>query len=138
MPVGLQTNFRDPRFQEALLAERASRPFHALPTSGRATREFVGQDLDTRLAFQRIGLQSKMGNARLKQQKFMLGLEKDKLKDRKQMLPWQIGIGGLTSGIAMWEGHRRSKMLAQENALRGQQHNDMMAGLREIAIQRRI
>lgn len=124
--VNLQTNFRDPRFQRALLAERAARPFAALPTTGAATREFVGQDLDTRLAFARTGLESRLAMAQAGAERERIKLQRKSLRTQERMLPIQTGIGLITAGIGGLMGMREKRRIREREALESRRHSDLM------------
>ena len=138
MAVGLQTNFRDPRFQRMLLQERASRPYAALPVTGAATRQWVGQDLDTRLRLEEIGLSSKLRMGHAQHRDRLLKLREKELRDQGNMLPWEVGVGLGTAGIGGLMGMRQRRRTEELAALRQQQFETHLSLLRQIAAQKRL
>lgn len=133
MAIGLQSNFNDPRFQRALLAERASRPYAALPTAGAATAGFAGQDLATRLAFNRIGLEGLRARRQLKQSGWELDLKRKALKERKsEFLPSMLMKGGM--GLwSLLEGKKAAQQQAKETALKRAYYESQIAAANRMA-----
>jgi hypothetical protein len=129
--VGLQTNFRDPRFQRMLLNERAARPHAALPVTGAATSKFAGQDLDTRLALARTGLESRLGLTWSMHRRVMNEYRMRGLQEQEKMLPWQIGVGIGTMGLGHLFGQRKKQRVAEQSALEAARHAELMDLMRE-------
>lgn len=138
MASSLQMNYRDPRFMRMLQLEAASRPYAAIPTRGRATDAFVNQQMQKQGAFDRIGLQSQihdddmmMRNKYLKfdqkQHDATMKWSEKRLRQDKQNLRGQIGIGlgiGLLSTI---EGRRQVQAMKKTNAMAQEIHDSNMA-----------
>ena len=138
MASSLQMNYRDPRFMRMLQQEAASRPYAAIPTRGRATDAFVNQQMQKQGAFDRIGLQSQihdddmmMRNKYLKfdqkQHDATMKWANKRLRQDKQNLRGQIGVGlgiGLLSTI---EGRRQAQAMKKTNAMAQEIHDSNMA-----------
>jgi hypothetical protein len=126
MSLGLRTNFNDPRFQRALLEERASRPYSALPVAGRATSEFVNMDLATRLQLHQLGLQSRLQDEYLRAGNFEIKMAERELRGRQRELPVQMAVGGVMGLASLLEGRRRAKLEKEDREFyKGQQRRQI-------------
>lgn len=112
MPYNYRT---DPRFQRARLAAQARARFGQRVPSGLAGA-FVGQQAGRGLAFQRLGLQRQLAEARLQAGREQLGLGRARLglgrralREERRALPLQIGLGAATALWATREGRRRAQ-----------------------------
>lgn len=85
------------------------------------------QDLERKLAFSQLSQQKQKADLSHRMRSFQLGMAKDELKERKQQLPWQMGIGIATGLYSALEGKRRANILADQEKKREDRFNDIMS-----------
>lgn len=103
-----------PIYQRAMQRARAKASMQGqIPQLQNLQAQLAAQDLARRRAFERLGLARLQSN--LAHRGRMQGLRADEtaLKNRRQQLPWEIGIGAGTSLMAALEGQRRAQALRE-------------------------
>jgi hypothetical protein len=138
--MALGFNERDPRFQRERQRAASKASMRGGQLSRAAEGAVVGRhaanQMSRGLAFERLGLQSRMAQQRFDMAKTRIaqadkerGLRKDDLKfrkdifkdrmaDRRSNLRWTIGLGLGTAGLSFMEGRRRSAALEAERQRR--------------------
>lgn len=138
MASSLQMNYRDPRFMRMMQQEAAGRPYAALPTRGRATSAFVDQQMQKQGQFDRIGLASQIHEDDMMMRNKYLKFDQKKhkasqkwaykqLRQDKQNLKGQIGIGLGMGLLSAMEGKRQAQAMAKTNAMAQEIHDSNMA-----------
>ena len=120
-------NLNDPRFQQAMIAERAARPYAALPNRGAAERAWAAKDMQTRLQFAQLGLQSQIArnydtyrNRMTDVEAGRLKLAKKQFKNEKKMFWPTMGLQGFTTLYGGYLENQNQKARAASQALANQ------------------
>lgn len=110
--------YNQPMFQSAMLKahSKASMRGNRPQTRGIQSR-LAEMDLARKAAFRDIGLSKKRSDLTHKGRMAGLKMDKKALADRKKQLPYTIGIGAGTAILSGLEGHRRSQMIKERQAL---------------------
>ncbi len=118
----MATNFKDPRFQEALLQSGAGGPKNQLGLSKQITGDFVGNQIRTKLAFGDLARNKRATEGALKRGYDSLSFQnkwfKQALKDKRQDTNRTFGLGLVTLGPAFLQGKARANDIRAESALR--------------------
>lgn len=131
-----RVNFRDPRFQEAMLRQARSSP-KAVRTTRDITTAFTDEQVRRNLMKNQLGLQSQMQKARLDMAGQRLAMERDRvnfahkmardrLRESKRSLGIQTLMGLGTSLYGAYEGRRRRTAREAEAATANARWNALM------------
>lgn len=128
------TNWEDPRAQRMIMEEEVARKAKGFVRSpGTASARWAGQDMDTRLAFAKLGIQKRMADDEYRMGQKKLRFEKDKLKSQADAFKWKLWTEIPTTALDIWktnwQENRMDQMAADQAArdARLEQYQRMIA-----------
>jgi hypothetical protein len=127
-------NFKDPRFQEAMLKAGAGGPRNQLGLAQGITDRFTTNQAQQLLSFQELanqrrGFEANLGLAE-RRLKFNNKAFKKGLSDRRRESNLATGTGLFTAGLGFLEGRRRSKLLKEDAATIERRHQELLSAYR--------
>lgn len=119
--------YSQPMYQQAMQKARskASMRGNRAKTSGLQSR-LAEMDLARKMAFKSLSLQRKRADLSHAGRAENLRVASKDLKERKEQLPWQIGIGAGTSLLSGLEGRRRANLIKKQEQERQWNFDQMM------------
>lgn len=108
------TNWEDPRAQRMIMEEEVARKAKGFTRSpGTASAQWAGQDMDTRLAFAKLGIQKRMAQDAWKMGKRKLAFEKDQLQAQADAFKWKLWTEIPTTALDIWKTNWQEKRMDQ-------------------------
>jgi len=109
------------QWQNAMLKAHAKASMGGQPLRTAALQQgLASEDINRRLAFERLGLQKKRSDLEHRYRKHQYKMSKKQLKQDKRALPWTMALGGGTALFSALEGRSRANRISQADAARAE------------------
>lgn len=106
-------------WQRAMQRAHSKASMGGQPLRTRALQEgLASEDLNRKLAFERLGLQKKRSDLQHKYRMAQHKMAKKELKHQKRMLPWTMALGGGTALFSALEGRSRANRISKADEAR--------------------